>query len=128
MQTLVSILGRRRGRSEAVSWMWPDDARIPRWRIARGKRVREDLVHRLLGGKTDLCIAGFINDPVDSYDGRDDGCDAVAIFDCDACVEHDRSLRGLLLVDCPPTALRIERSISPSSSSRWPGDAASPWV
>ena len=85
-QTLVSILGRRRGRSEAISRMWPNDPRIPRWRIARGKRVRENLVQRPLGGKTGLSIAGFINDPVDSYDGRDDGCDAVAIFDCGSCV------------------------------------------
>ena len=43
-------------------------------------------------------IAGFINDPVDSYDGRDDSSDAVSIFDCGACVEHDRSLRGLPVV------------------------------
>jgi hypothetical protein len=81
VQTLVSILGRRRDRSEAVRRLWPNDPRVPRWRIARWKRVREDFVKRPLRGKTGLSIAGFINDPVESYDGRDDGCDAVAIFD-----------------------------------------------
>ena len=76
----------RRFASSASDWIWPDDAGIPRGRIACGKRVREDLVNRLLGGETRLSIAGFINDSVDCYDRRDAGCDAVAIFDCGSCV------------------------------------------
>ena len=35
---------------------------IPRWRIARWKRVREDLVQRPLGGKAGVSIAGLVND------------------------------------------------------------------
>jgi hypothetical protein len=76
----------------------PDDAGIPRRRIARGKRVREDLVERPLGVETGLSIDGFINDPVDSYNGRDHCCDAVSIFDGGSCVEHDCSLCGLPVI------------------------------
>ena len=76
-QALARILGRRRGRSEGVSGLWPNDAQGSTTEDRSRKRVREDLVEGPLSGKTGLSSAGFINDPADSYDGRDDGCDAV---------------------------------------------------
>ena len=52
----LSILGRYGLWSEVTVRTWADDAGIPRWRIARRKGVREDLVHRPFGRKARLAI------------------------------------------------------------------------
>ena len=104
----------------------PMSARIPRWRIARGKRVHEDLVHRLLGGKTGLRIAGFINDPADSYDGRDDGCDAVAIVDCGAFTASPGRSTNLLRFVCgAPSAAEETTGVAVTTSC---GEAETPFA
>ena len=60
--------------SEVTIRTWADDAGIPRWRIARRKRVREDLVQRPFGRKARVTIADLVNDAV-SYNGRHHRCD-----------------------------------------------------
>jgi len=64
----LSILGRYGLWSEVTVRTWADDAGIPRWRIARRKGVREDLVHRPFGRKAPLAIADLVNDAADAYD------------------------------------------------------------
>ena len=98
-QSPLSILGRCGLWSEVTIRTWADDAGIPRWRIARRKGVREDLVHRPFGRKARLAIADLVNDAADAYDSRHHRRDgAVSKFDCGSCVKHDCSLRSLLVV------------------------------
>jgi hypothetical protein len=65
----------------ADHWIRTSDARIPRRRIARGKRIREDIVDPALDGKTVPRTAALVDTSADSSDDRRDRGTSVTMSD-----------------------------------------------
>jgi hypothetical protein len=99
VQYLASIGARCLSRSavcQVAVEMQAGDTRIPRRRIAGGKRIRKDVIDRALGRETVAAIPEVVNTAVDPDGGRHDRREStVPIFDGVSCVKHDSSSRGL---------------------------------
>jgi hypothetical protein len=82
----ISVSRIRRGERKFMSesadyWIRTSGARIPGWRIARGKGICEDIVDCALAGKTLTSTAELVGRTVDTYGDRRDRGTSVPICD-----------------------------------------------